>query len=234
MDTRVGDDAAAAATHASRRVVLFDFDGVLMRGDAFTRFVRARLFGSWWRLPIALLLIPVLWPFSRIRRLRMPVAGVFVRLALLGVHPERFAQLVRDFAADLVQQPRIFIREGVSAMRRHVVAGDRVVIVTGCELTLAQAIFAAIGLHGLEIIASRLRKGHLGMRKDVHNIGSQKPRQIAAYGISEPWDMAYSDSSRDIPMLKGARVAILVNADAATCRRVERALGRPVRKVDWF
>ena len=50
----------------------------------------------------------------------------------------------------------------------------------------------------------------------------------------EPWDIAYSDSSNDIQMLKCARDPVLVNADAETVRRVERALGREARKVDWF
>lgn len=119
-------------------------------------------------------------------------------------------------------------------MRQHVVAGDRVIIVTGCEETLVRAIFDAVGLHGLELVASRLQDGRLGMRKAVHNIGSNKPMQLAAHGIGESWDLAYSDSSKDIPMLKRAREAVLVNADADTIQRVERALGRSVRRVDWF
>ena len=110
----------------------------------------------------------------------------------------------------------------------------RVVIVTGCEINLVRAIFAGIGLPDLEIIASRLRRGRLGMRKQVHNFGATKPVQIAAHGISEPWDLAYSDSAHDIPMLKRAAEAVLVNADARTSLRVRRALGRDVRQVNWF
>ena len=72
------------------------------------------------------------------------------------------------------------------------------------------------------------------MRKQVHNFGATKPVQIAAHGISEPWDLAYSDSAHDIPMLKRAAEAVLVNADARTSLRVRRALGRDVRQVNWF
>lgn len=234
MDTRVDDVASELATGQGARVVLFDFDGVLMRGDAFSRFVRSRLLGSWWRLLLALTVFPLLVPFYAIRSLRMPILGIFVRISLLGVSSSRFESLTRDFAREIVGMPRMFIRDGISAMRRHMVEGDRVVIVTGCEESLVRAIFEAIGLPDLEIIASQLRAGRLGMRKRVHNIGSTKPVQIALHGIEEPWDLAYSDSARDIPMLKRAREAVLVNADVRTVLRVRRALGHDARQVNWF
>lgn len=228
------DNAAGDTVVTNPRVVLFDFDGVLMRGDAFSSFVRSRFRRSWWRMLIAVVALPILLPFYAIRALRLPTIGVFVRISLLGTSPPRFELLAREFAGELVGKPRIFIRDGISAMRRHIVEGDRVVIVTGCEANLVRAIFAAIGLPDLEIIASRLREGRLGMRKQVHNFGSAKPVQIVAYGISEPWDLAYSDSASDIPMLKRAAEAVLVNADARTSLRVRRALGREVRQVNWF
>lgn len=226
--------ASDIAPVSGPRVVLFDFDGVLMRGDAFSRFVRSRLRSSWWRTLLALIAFLLLLPFYAIRALRMPIIGIFVRISLLGISQPRFETLTREFAGQLVAKPRIFIREGISAMRRHIVAGDRVVIVTGCEENLVRAIFDSIGLPDLEIVASRLRPGRLGMRKLVHNFGKAKPGQIALRGISEPWDLAYSDSAHDIPMLKLAREAVLVNGDARTSLRVRRALGREARAVNWF
>lgn len=234
MDAKVDEAADSRAPESAQRVVLFDFDGVLMRGDAFSRFVRSRLRHSWWRLLLAAGVFPLLAPFYAIRALRMPILGIFVRISLLGVSPARFESMTREFAGEIVAKPRAFIRDGVSAMRRHRVNGDRVVIVTGCEESLVRAIFEAVGLPDLEIVASRLRGGRLGMRKHVHNIGSAKPAQLAAHGIEEPWDLAYSDSARDIPMLRRAREAVLVNADARTALRVRKALGREARQVNWF
>ena len=234
MDSILETVAVDAVTAKGPRVVLFDFDGVLMRGDAFSRFVRSRFRRSWWRALLALIVLPVLLPFYAIRSLRMPIIGVLVRISLLGVNEAGFKLLVRDFATELVGRPRIFIRDGISAMRRHLVDGDRVIVVTGCEDTLVRAIFSAVGLPDIEIVASHLRKGRLGMRKKIHNFGPAKPGQIALLGIEEPWDLAYSDSAHDIPMLKRAREAVLVNADARTCLRVRRALGHEARRVDWF
>ncbi len=231
----LADDAATfLAAEQVPRVVLFDFDGVLMRGDAFSRFVISRLRRSWWRALLVLLLLPLLLPLFALRSLRIPIVGILVRISLLGVSQQRFEMLAREFANELVGKPRIFIRGGISAMRRHIVEGDRVVIVTGCEETLVRTIFDSIGLPDLEIIASRMRSGRLGMRKQVHNFGAAKPAQIALRGISEPWDLAYSDSAHDIPMLKRATEAVLVNADARTSLLVRRALGREARAVNWF
>ena len=227
------DNGAARSAATTPRVVLFDFDGVLMRGDAFSRFVQSRFRRSGWRMLLAVIALPLLLPFYTIRALRMRIIGVFVHISLLGTSQPRFELLVREFAGELVGKPRIFIRDGISAMRRHVVEGDRVIIVTGCEVNLVRAIFDAIGLPDLEIIASQLRAGRLGMRKQMHNFGAAKPVQIVAYGISEPWDLAYSDSANDIPMLKRAAEAVLVNADARTSLRVSRALGHEVRQVKW-
>jgi phosphatidylglycerophosphatase C len=234
MDAHTDTLDAGLVAEEGPRVVLFDFDGVLMRGDAFSRFVRSRLRHSWWRSLIVLVLLPVLLPLYASHVLRIPIISLIVRISLLGVDTPHFERQIRDFARELVGKPRIFIREGVSAMRRHRVEGDRVVIVTGCEERLVRAIFEEVGLPDLEIIASRLREGRLGMVKDVHNFGAAKPGQIALRGISEPWDLAYSDSAYDIPMLKRARDAVLVNADAGTALRVRRALGRDARAVSWF
>ena len=102
-------NAAVATVVTNPRVVLFDFDGVLMRGDAFSRFVRSRFRRSWWRMLLALIALPLLLPFYAVRSLRMPIIGVFVRISLLGTSPQRFELLVREFAGELVAKPRIFI-----------------------------------------------------------------------------------------------------------------------------
>ncbi|MGB0132550.1 HAD family hydrolase, partial [Dokdonella sp.] len=107
MDTHLENAASELAAEQGPRVVLFDFDGVLMRGDAFSRFVRARLRGSWWRLLIALAVMPLLLPLYAIRSLRMPILSLFVRISLLGISPSRFDQLTREFAREIVGLPRI-------------------------------------------------------------------------------------------------------------------------------
>lgn len=86
---------------AARRVVLFDFDGVLIRGDAFSLFMRDRYARARWRTALVLLSSPwllLVLPFSRRR-----VVRTLVHLGLLGVDEARYQTLVQAFAATLVR-----------------------------------------------------------------------------------------------------------------------------------
>jgi phosphatidylglycerophosphatase C len=219
------------SAETARRVVLFDFDGVLIRGDTFAMFMRNRYARTRWRKSLVLLLSPwflLVLPFSRRRVLRS-----LVHLGLLGLDEARYRDLAQAFAAGLVRQPGRFCREGLSALRRHQAAGDRIVIVTGCEESLVRGVLAELGITNVEVFASRLRPGRLGMRSDWHNIGRRKVELLARHGI-EAWQVAYSDSSQDLPMLALAAEAVLVNATPKLCKRVEKALGRSVTRAEWF
>jgi len=218
------------SAETARRVVLFDFDGVLIRGDTFAMFMRDRYARVRWRKGLVLVLSPwflLTLPFSRRRVLRS-----LVHLGLLGLDEARYRDLAQAFAVALVRQPGRFCREGLSALRRHQAAGDRIVIVTGCEESLVRGVLAELGITDVEVLASRLRPGRLGMRSDWHNIGRRKVELLARHGI-EAWQVAYSDSSQDLPMLALAAEAVLVNATPKLCKRVEKALGRSVTRAEW-
>jgi phosphatidylglycerophosphatase C len=219
------------AQATARRIVLFDFDGVLVRGDAFGLFMRDLYAHARWRRGLVLLsspwLLPML-PFSRRRVLR-----ALVHIGLLGLDEVRYEALVRAFAAALVRQPGRFCREGLRALRSHQDVGDRVVIVTGCEDSLVRGVLAELGVADVEVLASRLRPGRFGMRPDWHNVGRRKVELLAEHGI-DAWQIAYSDSGQDLPMLAPAGEAVLVNATPKLCKRVEKALGRRVTRVEWW
>ncbi len=220
-----------AATIAEQRVALFDFDGVLIHDDTFGMFIRDRYTRAWWRKALVLLISPwllVVLPFSWRRALR-----TLVHVGLLGVGEARDRELALAFAQTRVHGPHQFCREGVRTLRRHLAAGDRVVIVTGCEDTLVRGVLAGLGVGDVEVLASRLRAGHLGMRGAWHNVGQRKVKLLAEHGI-EAWQFAYSDSIQDVPMLALAAEAVLVNATPKLCKRVEKALGRSVTRVDWY
>jgi phosphatidylglycerophosphatase C len=117
-------------------------------------------------------------------------------------------------------------------LRRHQAAGDRVIVVTGCEHTLVSGILRELGLTGLEVLASQLRTGRLGMRPAWHNVGRRKVQSLARHGVTA-WQVAYGDSMYDVAMLKPADEAVLVNGTPKLCKKVEKALGRTIRRVDW-
>ena len=226
-----GDDAAAAPCEDTPRVVLFDFDGVLIRGDSFALFVRSRYAGSTWRKGMALLASPLLlltWPLSR--RLSL---YLLVRIALFGLREPRYRVVADAFAATLARRPKQFCRDGLNRLRRHQADGDRVIVVTGCEDTLATGILRELGLAGVEVVASQLRPGWLGMRRRRHNVGRRKVQSLAEHGVAA-WQVAYGDSMHDVAMLKQAGEAVLVNGTPKLCKRVEKALGRTLTRVEWF
>jgi phosphatidylglycerophosphatase C len=223
--------SVAGGDTSAPRVVLFDFDGVLLHGDSYYLFMRDCYARAWWRKALAVLALPWLLlclPFSR-RRATLTL----VHVGLCGMGESRYRELANRFAAALVRRPRQFCRDGLQQLRRHQTAGDRVLVVTGCEEILARGVLAELGLDGIELVASSLRPGWSGMRMRQHNVGRRKPEALAALGITAG-AVAYSDSSKDIPMLKMSADPVLVNAVPAVCKRVEKALGRSVRRVEWY
>jgi phosphatidylglycerophosphatase C len=223
--------ATAGAEAVAPRVVLFDFDGVLFQGDSFRQFIRERYARSPLRKLLALTTLPwllVAWPISW----RLAVRTL-VHVGLLGVGERRYAAEAQAFAAALVRRPKQFYRDGLHALRRHQAAGDRVIVVTGCERTVVQGILDELGLEGLEVLASEFRPGLLGMRVKFHNVGRRKLEKLTAHGVGA-WHLAYSDSLADIPMLKGAAEAVLVNGTPKACKRLEKVVGRTVTRVEWF
>jgi len=225
------EPAAEAAAVVAPRTVLFDFDGVLIHGDAFYLFMRDRFQRSWLRKLGAVFALPwmiLVVPFSR--RL---AERALVHVGLLGLNEQRYRLAAEAFGAGLVRRPKQFCRDGLSALRRHQAAGDRVIVVTGCEHVLVRHILDQLGLGDVDVLASQLRPGLLGMRVKLHNVGRRKPAQLAAFGVGE-WHVAYSDSAVDAPMLKPAAEAVLVNGTPALCKKLERALGRTITRVDWF
>jgi phosphatidylglycerophosphatase C len=223
-------DAVGAEANTSR-VVLFDFDGVLIHGDAFSLFVRHRYAHSWLCKILVVLTLPwclLVLPFSRKWAIR-----TWVHVAVFGLSERRYRAMVEAFADQLVRRPGQFCRDALQALRRHQAAGDRVIVVTGCEHVLVSRLLVQLGLSEVEVVASTLRPGWLGMRISRRNVGRRKVQNLAEIGVKS-WRLAYSDSSQDLPMLKVAAEPVLVNATPKLCKRVERALGRSTTRVEWY
>ena len=232
MSVALQPDATIGATGGSR-IVLFDFDGTLVHGDAYTMFMRERFRRQWWRMLPLLPILPLLIPISLFRGGRRMIARWLVQLALVGTSERRYRERAEDFGRRLARDTRLFSRAGIAALRRHMHERDRVLIVTACEETLAAATLDEIGLGQIELVASRLARGVFGMRIIVHNIGVEKAHQLALRGIRPPWDIAISDSLADLPILAAAREAILVNPDRRMLKRASARIGKRLTAVEW-
>ncbi|RUL74471.1 haloacid dehalogenase-like hydrolase [Dyella choica] len=222
---QAGSDADAS------RTVLFDFDGVLFQGDAFQLFIRHRYASSLMYRMLAMLCMPW-WLLCGVFSQRL-ASRTLIHVALCGLGTQRYQVAAEAFADQLVRQPRQFYRDGLSVLRRHLAEGDQVIVVTGCERILVARLLSQLGLPELRIVASQLKPGLFGMRVHMHNVGRRKVQNLATQGVTN-WRLAYSDSFQDMPMLKQAAEAVLVNGTPKLCKRVEKALGRAVTRVAWY
>ncbi|MDG4838627.1 haloacid dehalogenase-like hydrolase [Micromonospora sp. WMMD967] len=223
MSTPTGP-AKAASVHT----VLVDFDGVLVRGDAFALFLRRVAFAGV-RLPLAVVLLVLLAPAAAIPAWRLRVARWMSWVGLSGRSADWLRTELGRFGADLGTEPGRIIAPGLRTVQAHLAAGDRVVVVTACEHTLARAVLDRIGLSAVELVASQID----GPKLLVHNHGATKLAQLAAQGVRPPWRTAYSDSLSDLPILDAAEQAVLVNADSRRVARARRLLGDRLTTVTW-
>jgi len=216
-----------ADQRAAAPVVLFDFDGVLVRGDTFEQFLRERIHASRWRQALALAAAPVALPLLRTQRGLPAGARIFARISRAGSDPADYALHLREFSRRVARDPTHVIAAGFAALRQASATGARVAVISGNLETVVRDVLAEHGLEHIEVIASRLRP------RRRYCIGATKLTALAEAGITPPWDIAYSDSIVDLPLLRHARRPVLVNATARLKAAVASRLGREPENVDW-
>jgi phosphatidylglycerophosphatase C len=235
MDQGMGATVSSDTAADARRVVLFDFDGVIVRHQTLELFFRERLSGlGRWRLLLALPLLPF------VPLLVGGVAGnrflgrVFLRVTTFGRSESACRRLMDAFGRAYARRPGVFCRDAVATLRRHIDAGDRVVIVTGNDRQMVEAMLDEVNLGGYELAASQTRAGLFGMRFLSHNVHHAKVRTLDRAGIPRPWAIAYGDSLSDVPLLKAAEAARLVNPTPKTLKKASRLLGGKLEVLHWY
>ncbi len=211
-------------------VVVFDLDKVLLGGDASTLFLRGRLSQSPGRgLPL-LLAAPVLLPGSAVPHSRPLAARLMTRIAVGGSSQSDVEAVAEAYGRALARKPEAAVAEAIACVRRHQDDGDRVVVATGCEETLARGFLAAIGLGDLDVVGST---GQLWPPRVQWAMGEAKVSMLAERGYPPPWTAVYSDSPSDLPLFAGTSRPVLVNADEKAATKIERTLGRRPETVTW-
>lgn len=217
----------------ARRLVLFDFDGVIVAGDSFAAWLRQEGFRSPLRRLAAWLLTPVGVPL-----LAFPPTLSFGARTFVGAAVYRAAPLPQRASLDvwgraLGRRPGGVIGDGLAALRAHIGAGDRVFAVSGTESPLLRAALDELQVRGVEVMASELDLGGGCARVRRHCFGRAKVAALAEAGGVPPWDMAYSDSPSDLPLLRHAREAVCVNWRSSDRPRAASAPGGTVRFIEW-
>jgi phosphatidylglycerophosphatase C len=207
-------------------VVLFDFDGTLVRGDSIAFYLRNHLFGHRaWRRALALLALPLIGPSFLWWRSAWIGAGFYVWLGTVG-RSEETLRASRDAWLDGGRSARakLMIEPALAAMREHLARGERVIVVTGAETGLSRALWAALDGPEVEFVGSSMRRGFGGRVPIDHVIGPRKLAALARLGLHPPFIAMYSDSALDLPLLRVSRRAVMVEPKARHLARVRREL----------
>jgi phosphatidylglycerophosphatase C len=67
-----------------------------------------------------------------------------------------------------------------------------------------------------------------------HNVDGVKVTTLDRAGVPRPWVIAYSDSLSDLPMLRAAEAAKLVNPSPKVAKKAGRILGEKLEVLYWY
>jgi phosphatidylglycerophosphatase C len=195
-------------------VVVFDFDGTLVRRDSFFDFSCRYCGARPWRL----LLVALVAPFALVVALRSPSAASSLLLWAMttGGSTRSFVLALRRYAS---QRLPAFANEATFAeFRRELALGGQMVIATGTLPLMVRGVFRARQLPVPRIVGSRLRRRFGGLIAETHCTGAVKVSELRRrYGVVE-WATVYTDSLADRPLLQRAQHIVLVSPSRRTLR----------------
>lgn len=215
-------------------LVVFDFDHTLYDGDSGMHLVAWLIRRDWWRMVVALLAAPILLPMVAWLPTRRRGISGFLWIGTLGTHrAEAMDRLIDRYVQTHAEAIRArLLPTALRVLHRHRNDGDRVLIATGASPELARAILAFVAHEDLPVIGS-LGEAFLGGMITTHHCHAQnKMRMIWDHGYDRI-EIAYSDSSADLPLLQAAAHPVVVNPKAARVAMFRRVLppGTPI--LNW-
>ncbi|SFK45979.1 haloacid dehalogenase-like hydrolase [Lysobacter sp. cf310] len=216
-------------------LVVFDFDHTLYDGDSGSHLFAWLIRRAWWRQVLALLIAPVFGPLIAFLPTRRVGIGGFVWVGSVGMSGRREFNGVIDryVAVHTDEIRRRLLPVALDVLHHHRERGDRVVIATGAPPELARAILAFVAHEDVPVVGTLVgpRLGGVGALRHCHS--EMKMSMLREAGYTAPVEVAYSDSSADLPLLKAARRPVVVNPKARRIAMFQRVLppGTPI--LNW-
>lgn len=222
------------AANETPRTVVFDFDHTLYDGDSGTHLFRWLITRSVWRTALALLATPVLGPMIAFLPTRRWGISGFVWIGTVGMHSRGLLdRLIDRYVADNADaiRPKL-LPIALDVLHAHREAGDNVVIATGAPPELARAILAFVAHEAVPVVGTAVGPKFGAVVATRHCHAEEKMRMLRERGYGAI-DIAYSDSSADLPLLKAAKAPVVVNPKSGTIAMFRRALppGTPI--LNW-
>lgn len=205
-------------------VVVFDFDGTLVRRDSFMDFA-LRYCAS---RPLRLLVVAPLIPLSLLLALRSERrAGSLLLWAMtVGVPTRSFALAMMEYARNTL--PKHANEAIFGELVRHVEAGRRVVIATGTMPLLVRTLLKERRMGPLPIVGSRVQRRWGGFVAATYCTGQMKARELRRRLSIADWSSVYTNSFADRSLLIRARDITLVDPSRSTIERTQRLIDRGV------
>ncbi|MCD9047807.1 haloacid dehalogenase-like hydrolase [Luteimonas sp. MHLX1A] len=214
--------------------IVFDFDHTLYDGDSGSHLFAWLIRRSAWRMALALLATPVLGPMIAFLPTRRRGISGFVWIGTVGLHRPRTLDLLIDrYVAQHTDELRSrLLPVALDVLHGHRMAGDRVVVATGAPPELARAILGFVAHETVPVIGSLTgpRAGAILVTRHCH--AEEKMRMLREAGY-DGVDIAYSDSTADMPLLRAARAPVVVNPKYGAIELFRRVLppGTPI--LNW-
>ncbi|MCL3817900.1 haloacid dehalogenase-like hydrolase [Aeromicrobium wangtongii] len=209
----------------SGKTVVFDLDGVLLHGDSTVELLRRRLRHSPWLLPPVAVAGALFALSDRRSRWRSRWSRAVVAAALLGRRIDSVEAELRALAEDLHAQEGLAPTRTVEALRSHVAQGDRVLVSSaGLEPFVHAWVDLLTEPGAVTAAGSRLAQHRSGVVLADHHYGGRKVERAAELGFAPPYDVVYSDSDSDLPLLECATTPVLVEPSDRTLDALPRAV----------
>ncbi|MBO9716449.1 MAG: haloacid dehalogenase-like hydrolase [Pseudoxanthomonas sp.] len=215
-------------------LVVFDFDHTLYDGDSGSHLFAWLIRRNPLRILAALLATPLLGPMVAFLPTRRWGISGYVWIGSFGLHAAReFDRLIDRYVDTHREQIAArLLPAALEVFARHRAQGDRVVVATGAPPELARAILGFVAHQDVPVIGTVVgpRLGGIGARRHCHHEEKMRMLREAGYGDIE---MAYSDSSADLPLLRAARRPVVVNPKRGRVEMFRRMLppGTPI--LNW-
>jgi phosphatidylglycerophosphatase C len=199
-------------------VVVFDFDGTLVRGDSFLGFSARYCLARPLRLILVLAVLPVV--LLTVARWRNAAGSLLLWAMTVGISARRFVKALRSYAERAL--PERAYAEVFEELERHLAAGSRVVIATASLPTLVRVLLRARNMQSLPIVGTRLRSGWCGLLVETHCIGRMKVKELGRRLHIEHWSSVYTDSIADRSLMRAARHITLIAPNGHTLASAQR------------
>ena len=219
---------------ADAPLVVFDFDHTLYDGDSGSHLFAWLIKRNPLRMAAALLATPLLGPMVAWLRTRRHGISGYVWIATFGLHRARefdrwIDRYVREHEAAIRAR---LLPKALQVFARHRAAGDRVVVATGAPPELARAMLAFVAHHDVPVVGSLVGPRFGAMMVVRHCHSAEKMRMLRERGYGDI-DVAYSDSTADLPLLLAAKKPVVVNPGVKRVEFFRRTLPAGTPILNW-